>query len=209
MNRRSIVVLGLMIVGCSNASPPQRPEVPPSTWVSVAHGASVDVGVERALFEQPGAAHFFVHVRITNKSDAPVGVDLRNYNEVFFPNQWGASDESHRTVTDERRLVVSPLGAEAKAAIEADYRAGKLTNVQPGASVDYYRDFNASSRDEVGAQAKGARYVLVSLDGQLNVTNGTSAERVVPRPEDDARVMAIDAPVEWQRVPSNAVVIAH
>jgi hypothetical protein len=185
----------------------QHPPSDASSWVTVGHTNGVEVDVERALFDGAGSKHFFLRVRITNKRGSPLGVDLRKYDEVFYPNQWGASAEPRRTAIDERRLMLPPLDEKAKAALLADYRAGALTRIPPESSLEYYRDFNASDRADVDAQSQGYAYVLVSVDGQLKVTDGVTAERIVPA--SNTHDVAVDAPVAWRHLPANAIVIQN
>jgi hypothetical protein len=171
--------------------------------------ALLDVTVERALFERSGAPHFYLHVRVTNVSDHPIGVDLRALHEVFYPNQWGASNERHRTVIDERRLSVPPLDAGAQTTLLEDYRAGRLTAAAAGAPLDYYVEFNASGRADVEKQASGYRFVLVAMDGRLRVADGSMALQLGPPAADEGRDCAIDAPVAWRAVPAGAVVVGE
>lgn len=199
-----VSLAGLMIVGCTSDRV-AKSGGPPSNWVTLGGSTTVVVEVERALYERPGTPHFFVHVRVINKGATPLGIDLRSRFGVFYPNQWGASAQLHRAAIDETRAVFAPLNAAAEASIAAAYRAGLLTSVPAGSSVDYYEDFNASERRDVDAQARGFRYVLVVMDGQLSATDGTRTERLAP--QEDAREVAIDAPVVWRRVPTGAIVL--
>jgi hypothetical protein len=171
--------------------------------------AVVDVAVERALFERPRAPHFYVHVRVSNVSGHPVGVDLRARHEVFYPNQWGPSNELHRMSIDERRIPVPPLDAAAQTKILADHRAGRLTVVAAGATLDYYVEFNASGRADVEKQQPGYRYVLVVMDGRLRVTDGSTALQIGPPAADDDRDCAVEAAVAWRVVPAGAVVVGE
>jgi hypothetical protein len=177
--------------------------------MSLGRNALVDVAVERALYERPGAPHFYVHVLVSNVSGRPVGVDLRTLHEVFYPNQWSPSNELHRTVIDERRIPVPPLDAAAEARLLADHRAGLLAVAAPGATLDYYVEFNASGRADVEKQQTGYRYVLVVMDGRLRVTDGSASLQLGPPEADADRDCAVEAPVAWRTVPAGPVVVGE
>jgi len=190
-----------LLVACSMHKPVT---IPPGDWTTVASGR-VRVDVERALYATTGTDHFFVCVHITNPGPA-IAVDLRAYHQVFYPNQWGASATEHRHVIDERRTIVGPLDGPATAAILADYHAGGFVPIAAGASVEYFEEFNASSRADVDTQAKASPYVIVAMDGQLKLSDGTIAARVTPA-DDNSREVAIHAPIAWKSIPNGARVI--
>jgi pimeloyl-ACP methyl ester carboxylesterase len=176
-------------------------------WIPVARGGLVTVSVERALYEKPGSAHFFVCVRVTNEAPAEIGVDLRSAHEVFYPNQWGTAPRDHREVIDEGRLVLPPFDAARAASVTGAYRAGALTRIPRGGALTYYVEFNASGPRDVDAQVKSWPWLIVSMDGQLRATDGARAERVTPPEDDGAREVAMRAPVVWKQVPPGAVVL--
>jgi hypothetical protein len=177
-------------------------------WVSIAKSRQAEVLVERALYEKPGAPHFFVHVRVVNETASVLGVDLRPYSGVYYPNQWSPSRTPRRGVIDERRLASQPLDAAARAEILDDFGAGFLTRISARGSVDYYRDFNASSRADVEAQSRSDRYLILVMDGRLDVADDANAERILPPQDDSAREVALDVPVRWAQVPAGAIVLA-
>jgi hypothetical protein len=168
-----------------------------------------DVLVERALYEKPGAPHFYVRVRVVDRTGADLGASTADYFGVVYPNQWGASATPHRQVIDEARLPQAPLDAAALARLLDEHRRGSTARVPAHRSFEYYRDFNASSRADVDAQARGNRYVIVAMDGRLDVTDGAAGERIQLAADDDAaREVTIDVPVRWGVVPTGAVVLS-
>jgi hypothetical protein len=200
---RPDLLAALTLLACSAHQPTPSPD----GWTTVASSGHVRVDVERALYETTGTNHFFVRVRVTNTSQAEVGVDLRAYHQVFYPNQWGASPTEHRTVIDETRLVVGPLDTASAAALLADDRAGSFTRIAAGTTLEYFDEFNASSRADVDAQTGSNPYVIVTMDGQLRLSDGTVAERVLPSGDDGSREVAIHAPIAWKPIPPGARVI--
>ncbi len=206
---RLIGVVSIAWFACSDGVPTPTgiaaPAIKTSDWTTVARGTGITVAIERALYGRQGSPHFFVRVRMTNAGQTDVGVDLRKYHEVFYPNQWGASAIDHREVIDERRIVLPAFDAPASAAVVADLHSGALTRILAGRSLDYYEEFNASSRADVDAQSNSTGWVIVTMDGQLKITDGTQAERLVP--DDTTREVAIRTPIVWKTIPPGAVVI--
>jgi hypothetical protein len=101
-------------------------------------------------------------------------VDLRDYWNVIYPNQWGPVNTDHRQVIDEGRVDYPPLKESAEEKLLADFRAGTLTTIPAGTAVDYYREFNASGRADVEKQLKGFKYLIISLNGKQLLTEGRS-----------------------------------
>lgn len=112
-----------------------------AAWQVMASNALAVGAVERVLYERTNDPHFYIHVRITNQSGRPIGADLRDYWQVIYPNQWGLSQDPNRRVIDERRIT--PVAG--KSTLVPEFAGGRLTRIAPGQSVDYYREFNASS----------------------------------------------------------------
>jgi hypothetical protein len=180
----------------------------PAPWYTLAKGHHAQVLVERALYEKPGAKHFFVHVKIVNDAASVLGVDLRSYFDVFYPNQWGPSRTPKRQVIDERRVVPQALDAATRTKLLGAFREGPLTRIPAHGAIDYYRDFNASSRADVEAQARGYRYVIVAMDGKLDVSDGFEVDRVMPG-EDPSREVLLEVPLRWAQVPTGATMLAN
>jgi len=211
-----LVLLAFAVAACARGGPPQTTGVPSAVmpvpggeWATIAQAPMAEVQVERALYEKPGAPHFFVHVRVLDRAPVSLGVDLRGYFDVFYPNQWGASDTPHRLGSDEVRMPVPPLDAATRAKLLSDHRAGLLSPLPPHAVLDFYRDFNASARSDVDAQSRKHPYVILAMDGRLDVTDGTDVTRLSFAPGDETtREVALPVPVRWERVPEGAIVLA-
>jgi len=171
----------------------------------VTEGEGVSVRVERRLYQQAGNPHFLVRVRIDNHSDHALGVDLRDYWAVVYPNQWGALREDHRSVIDEMRAYPKLLDAARRADLRQAHAAGNLTTVNAAGSVEYYREFNASGRADVDQQAT-ERFLFVSLAGQTLLTDGARCFDQ-PAGSPGSSDLVIAAPVPWGKVPSDAVVV--
>lgn len=176
---------------------------PASAWHPLVQRHGVSVQVERRLYERGGSKHFFVHVRIQNRRHVRIGVDLRDYWSVVYPNQWGALRSPHRTVIDERRARPKPLDAAGCAARKRAFSAGSaLSFVRPGGAVDYFREFNASGRADVNRQAT-LGFLFVSLAGQIDWTDGLRCETLpVGGPGDSDLILT--TPIPWGQVPQAA-----
>jgi hypothetical protein len=202
-------MLALSLLACASVPEPQ-PVKASADWMMLARGSLVEVSAERALYEQTDRAQFLVHVRVENLTSRPIGVDLRSFDDVFYPNQWGPSRSPHRGAVDERRfLPTGPLDPAGAAEIVAAHRAGAFTNVPARGAVEYYRAFNASQgRASVEAQSTGMPYVIVVFDGRMNASDGRVGERVDAPIDDQPRELALSTPVRWARVPPGAIVIS-
>jgi hypothetical protein len=171
-------------------------------WSTVASGRLATVQMERVLYEATGSTDFWVHFRVHNRSAAPLGVQLEPGWQVLFPNQFGASQVDHREVIDERRLVVPPLDAAARRGLEEAWRGQRLISVAPGGDRDYFRPFNGAGRAQIDALE--GPFVIISVDGELRLTNGEEVEQLRPA-EGSGREVAFPVPVRWREVPASAV----
>jgi len=174
-------------------------------WYTVHEDQVLAVRVERRLYQQAGSPHFLVRVRVDNRSARRLGVDLRDYWSVIYPNQWGALREDHRSIIDEMRATPEPLDAALCADLRRAFASGDLTAVPPTGSVEYYREFNASGRAEVDQQAT-EQYLFVSLAGQTLYTDGTRCDHLEAAGPGDSDLV-IATPVPWGEVPANAQVV--
>jgi len=201
----------LLLAACSSGAtgpapgepPPARPAAP--TWYTVAEDDLAAVRIERRLYEQAGNPHFLIRVEVVNRGHHPLGVDLRDYWVVAYPNQWGPLPEDHRSVVDEMRANPEVLDAARRDDLRRAFAAGDLTVVPPEGAVEYYREFNASGRADVDKQAVD-RFLFVSIAGQILVSDGTrAADLVAGSPGSSDLVIA--TPVPWGKVPAGALVI--
>src|SRR5207302_4021251 len=106
-------------------------------------------------------------------------------------------DAAQRGIIDEQR--VTPVAPDADK-LRADFKAGLLTEIPAGKSTIVYTEFNNGGRAEVD-RSKG-KYLIVSMDGQITVTDGTVVEpisctwtKTVRRTETD---VVMPFPVTWK-----------
>ena len=222
--RAGLVVAAILgsATACSRADrhaaapppPPAKPApLPPVThpapdradWFTLAPGRLVTAAAERALYEAPGQPHFYLRFRVANRTARPIGIDLRKYFDVLYPNQWGWSPEPTRGVIDERRANPKALTPAEIAALKVDFAAGQLTAIPPGGQVDFYRDFNASGRADVD-KAPG-KFLLIPLDGQVIASDGDSVEQLRVPDDEAGRLLVIAAPLTWRSIPPGAVTL--
>ncbi|KPJ73159.1 MAG: hypothetical protein AMS14_06705, partial [Planctomycetes bacterium DG_20] len=176
----------------------------PAEWQVVAKGKLAAVSVERALYEKTGSVHFLVRVRITNLTDRPIGVDLRSRDSVIYPNQWGILPTNVRGEVDERRIRPRVVDGALRWQMLAAFRNKELTTVAPRGQAEYSREFNASGRKDIEKQQGSGKYLFVSMDGQLFVTDGQIVENVHcswgdGRPEKTDLILPL--PITWRKVP--------
>ncbi len=196
------VALGMMLL-CACVNRPSVPRADPldSDWADFERSGLAEVRIERRLYMRPGNPHFLIRVRVTNRGDAVLGVDLRDGGTVLYPNQWGGLSEPERGIIDEAFTKPHTLTSELNARLTADYRSGALTMIPVGGSIDYFREFNASGRDDI--DGTDSPYLFVSIKGQLLLTDGVRVQNLLPA----ADSLYLRTPVAWGTVPASARVV--
>ena len=182
-------------------------------WHQVFEGSLTKVEVEQSLYERRKAEDCFIAVRVTNLTNRPIGVDLRNFWNVIYPNSQGFSKTPAPELIDEERLIRAPMAAASKYRLMRDYSGKALTTIVPRGSITYFRafTFGHSRRKEIDASVY--KYLVIGLDGTLQMTDGLTAEEVNfpmnDKDADRARLVAIRLPVTWQTVPKDSLVIEY
>lgn len=198
-------------VARSNGVDPQA--LGDASWHALSRSSLADVFVERALYERDQDPHFYMQVRIDNASTKAIYVDLDDYGTVYHPNQWGVLNTSQRMMINERRLVQPGLDAARRQAIHKAFKAGGFTEIAPGSSITYFRDFNnrKPGRFEIYEdRAEGKQWLFVSLDGYLVLTDGQVIEQTGQSQADKAIHLSeviFDAPLVWKQLPHDAFII--
>jgi RNA polymerase sigma factor (sigma-70 family) len=176
-----------------------------TVWHRLLGGDLATVEVATALYEGPGNSGFYTAVRITNTTRRTVGVALRNRSDAIYLNQWGGQDTPRREVVDERRVIYSPLDDNDRAQLRADFRAGTLTRLRPGASLVYWCAFaNNHGRKEV--EANGGKYLFLSMNGHILLTDGERVEQLRCDDAGSADVI-IERPVPWKTIPAKGRIL--
>lgn len=207
-SRRDALLLGVCAgLSLSRRAGAERVASWAPAWRSHAQGALLGVSLEASLYERAGSPHFFVRVRLENRTAAPLGVDLSERWHALYPNQWGRGDERQRTVINERIAVATPLDAAAQARLREAFRRSALALLGPSGSLEYFAEFNASGRAEVERQA--GRFVLVSMRGELRATDGARVEQLAFDDRHGLRTsdLVVEAPLRWGLVPPGARVL--
>ena len=228
--RTAVAVLALLALGCSGPRSGPRAGTGEGTvedtveidtdstgaatadgsWHEAARGTMAAVELERRLYERAGHEHFFVRVRVRNLTDRPLGLDLRDYWTVVYPNQWGALATERRDTIDESRMPARVLDAARCDDLRRGFVEGTLAALPAGGATEYYREFNASGRADVDAQAV-ERFLYVSLAGQTLVTDGENSENLPlewgPSGSTANTDLVLAAPVAWTAVPDGAEVV--
>lgn len=202
------VLPGIVLPGLSGlaAAAPVPPD--PDGWQRILEGKLATVDVHERVYEEAGAREFYIAVRIVNRAAGPIGVDLRNFHRVIYPNQWGLHDAARRGVIDERRAQIPLVDAPTRQALLAAFGKGELTRIESGKSVVYYRAFHGTQHPPRDA-AKG-KFLIVSLDGELLATDGATVTQLAFEQHDlgAAADLVLPAPVRWTKLPAGALVVA-
>ena len=180
-----------------------------SGWHQIFRGRLAKVEVEQSLYERRKDEDCFIAVRITNVADRTVGVDLRRFWNVIYPNSWGFSRTRAPELVDEERIIREPMSQVDKNKLEIDFASNRLTAIMPKASINYFREFTISRNIRKEIDSAGNKFLIVGLDGALQMTDGQTIEEVIFPANDDsgARWLPVRLPVTWQTVPPNSLVV--
>ena len=74
MRIKTVSVGSLLLCAC--AGTPREPT--DAAWAEFVRSELLEVRVERRLYQQSGNPHFLIRVRLTNRTDSALGVDLRD-----------------------------------------------------------------------------------------------------------------------------------
>jgi hypothetical protein len=174
-------------------------------------GQLAKVEVERALYERRKDEDCFIAVRVTNVTNRPVGVDLRRFWNVIYPNSWGFSKTPEPEVVDEKRMIREPISAENKNRLMLDYSDHRLTTIMSHRSTTYLREFTIGHNIRQEIDSAGNQYLIVGLDGALEITDGQTTEEMIFTANDEgagsARWVGIRLPAIWQTVSQNSLVV--
>lgn len=166
-------------------------------------GQFVDVYVEKTVFHSERKDNFLMKFKIENRSDRIVGVDLTNYWKVIYPNQWDTYEKPYREVVDEERMI--PDTVINKADIMEKYNNKTLTFIKPNETIEYYRDWNGSG-EKVKLTDKNS-FFIITVDGQLLLTDGKSVEQIIIGDEEDKRTIVVKYPIVNRDIPHEALII--
>ena len=179
-------------------------------WHQALRGRLARVEIERTLYERRKDEDCFIAVRVTNVTNRPVGVDLRKFWDVIYPNSWGFSETPAPAVVEEERVIREFISAAEKQRLMRDYSDKRLTTIIPYGSITYFRGFTIGRNIREEIDSAGKQYLVVGLDGALRITDGrTTEEMTFSANEGDAgsaRWVAIRLPATWQMVKQNSLV---
>jgi hypothetical protein len=171
--------------------------------------AEVEVG--RILYERRKDEDCFIAVRIRSVTNRAIGVDLRKFWNVIYPNSWGFSSTPAPELVDEERLIRKPISEEDKKRLILDYSDHRLTTIVPHGSVTYFRGFTVGHNIRKEIESAGNQYFIVGLDGALEMTDGQTTEELIFTADegraDSTRWVAIRVPAIWETVPQNSLVV--
>jgi hypothetical protein len=180
-------------------------------WHQVFHGRMAKVEVDRTLYERRKDEDCFIAVRITNLTNRAIGVDLRKFWNVIYPNSWGSSKTTAPELVDEERWIREPIPEEDKKRLMLDYLDHRLTTIMPSRSITYFRGFTFGRNIRKEIDSAVNQYLIVALDGLLEITDGQANEEVIFPMNDpgaeSARWVAIRLPATWQTVPQISLVV--
>lgn len=167
-------------------------------------GALVEVSLEKAIYHSDDYVNFFIKISIKNIGNKAIGIDLSNYWNVIYPNQWGFYPKPFRETIDEEQIV--PDKNINKADLNEKFKNKSLKILQPSESIDYFRDWNGSG--EKVDLTNPNEFLIISFDGQLFVTNGNEIEHLnFNNFDEEKRVLVLKFPIVHKTIPKGALII--
>ena len=182
------------------------------SWHLAFQGLLARVEVNRTLYERRKDEDCLIAVRITSMANRAIGVDLRKFWNVIYPNSWGFSKTPAPELVDEERIIRQTISAAEKQELILDYSEKHLATILPHRSLTYLRAFTIGRniREEIESAAK--QYLIIGLDGALELTDGRTTEEMIFEADDDmgvsgTRWVVIRLPATWATVPHNSLVV--
>lgn len=99
-------------------------------WQLLASGRLAQIHAEAALYQAGDTTRCFIHVRISNTTSAPLGVDLTDDWNIVYPNQWTVSPEPRRLLVDETEIPPRPLTSTERRRLREQYRSNGLVRIR-------------------------------------------------------------------------------
>lgn len=141
-----------------------------------------------------------------NISNKTVGLDLTDYWKVIYPNQWGFYKHPYIEVVDELQII--PDKTIKKDEIVKKFNSNSLTMIKPLETLEYYRDWNGNG-EKVELKNK-EEYLIISVDGQLLVTDGEQLEHLTLNEADEKkRVIVLNYPINHKTIPEKSLNIKN
>ncbi len=166
----------------------------------------ITVCTEKAIYHSETYENFLMKFLIVNESDKTVGVDLSNYWNVIYPNQWGIYPNPFREVINEQRLV--PDTVNYKTDLIKKFKEKSLTMIEPHDTVAYYREWNGSG-EKINKLTKN-EYLIIMVDGQLTATDGAQTQQIILfLTAEHLRAVVFNYPVIVKNVPNKAIIIKN
>lgn len=177
-----------------------------SPWKTIAKSSWAEVAAERALYRARTGKNFYIHVRIKNLIDRPIGLEAGDRFKMFFPNQWAESLIPRRQVISETRRNQDELSSDEKSKLINMFKStatGKeMIKIPALKAYEYFISFNGGGYDQL-EKAKCA-YVIIVMDGRIGLTDGKEVT-TVRRPMNDSLIgeVPVKTPVSFRWLPSS------
>lgn len=94
-----------------------------------------------ACMKCQAALSFFTHIRVHNRTEKRLRLDLRDRSRVVYPNQWGVYSRPQREIIDEERRIPTRLTTELKKKLVDDFHSGALTPLRsrPNSALEVWQ----------------------------------------------------------------------
>lgn len=169
-------------------------------------GEFVSIHLEKVLYETDNPDYFYIRVEIKNTSDRIIGLDLNDHWKILYPNQWGIHDTTYRMFIDEMMIIPDELDNKKKKDLISSFKNDQLKKLAPDESFVYFTEFNANGRSKIDQEEGG--YFILTIDGQLFLTDGNECERIACNRDNKAqRELILKMPLKWERIINEDLII--
>ncbi|MEN9303715.1 MAG: hypothetical protein RL264_2144 [Bacteroidota bacterium] len=162
--------------------------------------------IEKAIYRSSNEENLFLKFKLQNNSNKLVGLDLTQHQKIIFPNQWGFYPQPFRTTIDEERLILNKI--EDSTDFVKKIKTNSLTLVQLNDVIEFYVEFNCNE-EKIKKMDKNS-FLIISLDGQITVTDGEQIEYMTTNSKSEAeRTLIFNYPIISKTIPENSTLVKN
>lgn len=175
----------------------------------------VSISAEKVLYEREMSNNFYIKFKIENKTTKTIGVDLTNFYQVIHPWQYCISKTPFLNRMGGIENVPEILTVTKRETMLAEFKEGKLTTIAPNQAVEYYREFNGgfNKSDKEKLKINEQEYFIITLSGQLFITNGNSVENICfcidNKDANSNRLISLTYPLIWKTIPEKSRILKN
>ncbi|MCR4317238.1 MAG: hypothetical protein NUW37_12945 [Planctomycetes bacterium] len=182
-------------------------------WKTLHNGASYlrfSLYAERAVYRRNSDGATFIRLRLQNRDNRPIGVNLRDRSDIFRVRRWDTTNPDDIIIIsgDARRLSPPPLTHIQQKWMLEDFRDGLIDRIDPEETIDFYTttfwngDVPGRILTKEIVETLRPKYLFFEFEGSLLLCDSTRVWDGV-RPI-NTRSFAVDASAEFKTFPEDS-----